>query len=408
MTTAGRDLMPGIITVDELTGYISLLFDGNELLSALHVRGSLVDFKRHSSGHVYFSISGKKSRVSCVLFRSDAEKIPQWPRDGDEVLVEGRAGVYGPRGSYQIYARHLRPLGESAQARAKKELLQRLSGEGLFDPSVKRKLPAFPAKVAVVTSPTGAAVCDVVKVSLGRFPQCRLVVVPVMVQGAGSAGDVVRGLERAGGIPGIEAVMLVRGGGSREDLNPFDEEEVVRAVRKCPVPVITGLGHQVDRTLSDLASDVDAPTPSAAAEILFPSRSEIIRGLDSTRDRMARIVSASVVDGRSALDNYRNALGRAFERSGVRPAGDLLARLAERMYQAVCRETALSVSSLESAASSLDALSPLKVLSRGFASCSTPAGDLVSRVSEVSPGDDLVVRFRDGSLLAGIIEVRPD
>nr|HPJ48498.1 exodeoxyribonuclease VII large subunit [Synergistales bacterium] len=237
--------MPGILTVDELTRYISLLFEESETLSSLQVRGTLSGFKRHSSGHVYFTLLGEESRISCALFRSDAGRIPLWPADGDEVLVTGKAGVYGPRGAYQIYARTIRPLGEAAQTRAKKELMERLKREGLFEPALKRRLPPLPLRVALVTSPTGAAVRDVVKVARERFPLCRLLVVPTVVQGATAVEEIARGLVRAGSIPEVEAVMLVRGGGSRDDLNPFDEEEVVRAVRSCPVPVVTGLGHQV-------------------------------------------------------------------------------------------------------------------------------------------------------------------
>ncbi|MDO8886175.1 exodeoxyribonuclease VII large subunit, partial [Candidatus Oleimmundimicrobium sp.] len=227
-------------------------------------------------------------------------------------------------------------------------------------------------------------------------------------QGAGSAGDIVRGLARGGGIPGVEAVMLVRGGGSREDLNPFDEEEVVRAIRGCPVPVITGLGHQVDRTLADLAADMDAPTPSAAAEALFPSRIEIIRELRAAGDKMARIVFASVMEFSSSLQNNRTCLARAVERSAIIPAEGMLVRLGDRMVNAVKRGVTLSFSSLENAASSLDALSPLKVLSRGFTSCSTPDGGLVSSVSEVSPGDGLNVRFKDGRIITKVAEIYPD
>lgn len=391
--------MPGIITVDELTRYISLIFDGNELLSSLFIRGSLADFKRHSSGHVYFSILGKDSRVSCVLFRSDAGRIPQWPRAGDEVLVEGRAGVYGARGAYQIYARSIRPLGESSQARAKKELLQKLSAEGLFETSIKRRMPRFPAKVAIVTSPSGAAIRDVVKVSSDRFPLCELYVVPAVVQGVESVRAIVKGLERGGSISGVEAVMLVRGGGNREDLNPFDDEEVIRAVRRCPVPVITGLGHQIDKTLADLAADLDAPTPSAAAETLFPDCEEIIRSLLSSADIMERIVSSALQLESSTLRSFHAAMIRAVESMSIRPADALLSRLQDRMLNAVNREVALAISSLENTASSLDALSPLKVLSRGFASCSSSAGEAVGSVSSVSPGDDLNVRFIDGTIL---------
>lgn len=394
--------MPGIITVDELTRYLSLLFEGNELLSSILVRGSLSDFKRHSSGHVYFSIVGSNSRVSCVLFKSDAGRIPEWPCEGDEVLVEGKAGVYGARGTYQIYARNMRPLGEGAQARARKEIFDRLSREGLFDPFAKRKFPRYPSRIAIVTSPTGAAVRDVLKVSNYRFPLCSIFVVPVTVQGVESGKDIVRGIARASDIPGIESVMLVRGGGSREDLNPFDEEEVVRAVRRCKVPLITGLGHQIDRTLSDLAADLDAPTPSAAAEALFPSRLEVRGIIRSLFDRSQRILSARLQKERSCLFNIQKEISGIIQHSAITPAFETLSGLRFGLLNAAKNERMMWISALENAASALDALSPLKVLTRGFASCTKDSGELVTHVSMVNQGDELIVRVKDGSILAGV------
>ncbi|HDQ93150.1 MAG TPA: exodeoxyribonuclease VII large subunit [Synergistetes bacterium] len=399
--------MPGIVTVDELTGYITMLFERNELLSFLQVRGELADLKRHTSGHVYFSLTGKDSRVSCVLFRSDAGKIPRWPQNGDEVLVEGRAGIYGPRGAYQIYGRNIRPLGEGAQARAKKELFQRLSLEGLFDPARKRSFPEYPLKVAVVTSSSGAAVRDVLKVSLGRFPRCEVVVVPVTVQGACSTAEITGGLARAGRIPGVEAVMLVRGGGSREDLNPFDEEEVVRAVRNCPLPVITGLGHQTDRTLADLAADLDAPTPSAAAETLFPSVRHVLGKIEGYRDLIMAMVGSSLRRRTDILERRGAAMAKALERSTLAPWASMVERLFEKMAAATAKELAASTYMLENTAASLDALSPLRVLSRGYASCLGPDGKLLSSALSVSPGDGFTVRFRDGSVVAEVKDAMP-
>jgi len=389
--------MAGILTVDELTRYIELLFDESELLSRLQVRGTLSGFKRHTSGHVYFTLLGDRARISCALFRSDAGRVPQWPTDGDEVLVTGKAGVYGPRGTYQIYARTIRPLGEAAQTRAKKELLERLRKEGLFEPSVKRKLPPLPGLVALVTSPTGAAVKDVVKVARQRFPLCRIIVVPTLVQGSAAVWEITRGLAWAGSLPGVEAVMLVRGGGSRDDLNPFDEEEVVRAVRGCRVPVITGLGHQVDRTLSDLAADYDAPTPSAAAEALFPDSRDLLRQAAASKARMKGSLDREMHRHRMLLDGRVNALARSFERSALFPAETELERLWVRVTAGQERTAALAWSAFGEAASALDALSPLKTLARGFASCSKPDGSPVARAADVSAGDDMVVAFMDGT-----------
>ncbi len=398
--------MAGILTVDELTRYISFLFEESEVLSSLQVRGTLSGFKRHTSGHVYFTLLGDQTRVSCALFRSDAGCVPSWPADGDEVLVTGKVGVYGPRGTYQVYARTIRPLGEAAQTRAKKELLERLQKEGLFEPSVKRRLPPLPLEVAVVTSPTGAAVRDVIKVARERFPLCRIIVVPTLVQGAGAIEEITRGLARAGNLPGVEAVMLVRGGGSRDDLNPFDEEEVVRAVRNCRVPVVTGLGHQVDRTLSDLAAASDAPTPSAAAEALFPDKGDLLRRVAGSRALMAASLDREMHRHRLLLDGRADSLARSFERSALFPAGTELERLRVRAVTSIERTLALAWSLFGEAASALDALSPLKTLARGFASCSKADGSPVARAAEVSSGDELVVAFLDGRAKTRVDSVR--
>jgi len=239
-----------------------------------------------------------------------------------------------------------------------------------------------------------------------RFPLCRIIVVPTLVQGAGAIEEITRGLSRAGNLPGVEAVMLVRGGGSRDDLNPFDEEEVVRAVRNCRVPVITGLGHQVDRTLSDLAADYYAPTPSAAAEALFPDRGDLLRRVSGSKALMAASLDREMHRHRLLLDGRVDSLARSFERSALFPAGTELEKLRVRAVTSIERIAALSWSLFGEAASALDALSPLKTLARGFASCSKADGSPVARAAEVSSGDELVVAFLDGRATTRVDSVR--
>jgi exodeoxyribonuclease VII large subunit len=386
------------LDVDEVTRRITSLFESDGFLQSVRIQGEILDFKRHTSGHVYFSLTGRESRISCVLFRSDAARIPKWPQKGDEVYAEGRVSVYAARGVYQLYARKLLPIGQGARARAKEELRARLEAEGLFDPRLKRPLPECPLRAAVVTSPTGAAVRDIVKVSSARFPQCELVIVPTQVQGAEAPGLIARALRRVRYLEGIDVVLLARGGGSRDDLNPFDEEDVVRAVRLCPVPVVTGLGHEIDTTLADLAADAAAPTPSAAAERVFPDRKTLKERVDSLRKRAINSIQKRLERLEAEVLHNRAALVSLTENHHCRKASSELASFEKDLQRALRHAHSLWTSRLEQYSHALDVLSPLKVLARGYASCVTREGDLLVSVGQIGRGEPFRVQLKDGDL----------
>lgn len=390
------------LDVDGLTQRVSELLESDDLLSSVRVRGEILDFKRHTSGHVYFTLTGKESRVSCVLFRSDAARIPRWPQKGDEVYAEGRVGVYGARGTYQLYARKLLPLGQGAKSRAKEELRLRLEAEGLFDPRLKRPLPDFPMRAAVVTSPTGAAIRDVIKVSASRFPQCELVVVPAQVQGADAPAQIAFALQRLRYLDGVSVALLVRGGGSRDDLNPFDDEDVVRAVRLCPVPVVTGLGHEIDTTLADLASDATAPTPSAAAERVFPDVKSLLERLSALGSSLSAAMLYRIERLAAQLSSHRSALVSLTRDSHCRKA---LAQV-EALEREICRSArhshALWESKLKQKSLALDALSPLRVLARGYASCVTAGGEALLSVDQLDVDEPFSVELSDGEIKARV------
>lgn len=393
MPTKPNDLRA--LSVDEVTSRIDGLLRVDPVLASLRVRGELIEFKRHSSGHVYFSLGGSRSRLSAVLFRSDAVSVVAWPRTGDEVLVEGRLAVYPDRGVYQLYARRLLPLGEGAQARAKAELERRLSEEGLFDERLKRPLPLSPEKVVVVTSPTGAALQDVIKVARGRFPSCALVLSPCLVQGLDAPQSIVRALARAASVEGAQAVLLVRGGGSRDDLNPFDDERVVRAVRAVPLPLLTGLGHEVDSTLCDLAADASAPTPSAASERLLPDRLTLGRELRQIEARLGSALGRRLDRARSATDDLSRRSVMALRRNVVQPLSERLDEASSRLRRALAVALDGRRRDLDALGGHLHVLSPLAPLSRGFVACSDEGGRPLSRGSDVSPGMALRLRFLD-------------
>ncbi len=395
------------LDVDDLTRRITSLFETDGLLRSVRIQGEILDFKRHSSGHVYFSLIGKESRISCVLFRSDAAGIPKWPQKGDEVFAEGRVSVYGARGVYQLYARKLLPIGQGAKARAKEELRARLETEGLFDPRLKRPLPEFPFRAAVVTSPTGAAVRDVVKVSSARFPQCELIIVPTQVQGAEAPALIARALRRIRYLDGLSVVILARGGGSRDDLNPFDEEDVVRAVRLCPVPVVTGLGHETDTTLADLAADSAAATPSAAAERAFPDKKSLEERVIALKASAAASIQAKLERlGARILQNKASLVSFTRDRSCSRASSEL-ASLEKDMERGLRRSHSLWKSRLEQQSHALDVLSPLKVLARGYASCVTGDGWPLVSVEQLGLEDPFSVQLKDGNLEASVTAKQP-
>ena len=388
-----------VLTVDELTDRISSVFIGEPSFQNLAVRGEIIEMTRHGSGNVFFALGGEESRIACVLFKSDAQRVPLWPRTGDEVIAEGRVAVYGQRGLYQIYARRLSPVGAGAAARAREELKRRLQDEGVFSPELKRPLPEYPGRVVVVTSPTGAAVHDVIRVAGNRFPCCELIIVPVTVQGFEAASSVPEGILRANLVENAEALLLVRGGGSRDDMNPFDDENIVRAVRASRLPVITGLGHDIDVSLSDMAADVAAATPSAAAELLFPD----IREIRSSLRRTMRLASSRT---QIVCQRWIHRLERLSER-----LCDLYEKRLGEQSQTLQSRIALLNSSIEKALSRANSrisvmharllsLSPLGVLSRGYCICETEAHRRIRSLSELRSGERIVLRFVDGSVCA--------
>ncbi|MDR1731162.1 MAG: exodeoxyribonuclease VII large subunit [Synergistaceae bacterium] len=391
------------LTVDELTAYLQGLFTSDAALKSLVVSGEIAEFKKHTSGHCYFTLLGEESRVACAIFKQYAGFVPKWPENGDSVLVEGSVGIYPQRGVYQLYARRLVPLGAGAIDRARRELRERLEKEGLFSPALKRSLPPYPRKVALITSGTGAAAWDVIRVAGRRYPACALVVVPAQVQGVDAPFEIQRAFSRIAGIPGLDCVLLVRGGGSREDLTPFDDEGVVRAVRSCPVPVVCGVGHDVDTTLCDMAADLRASTPSAAAELVFPNGRELDAGLLGLRDRLALDLKRRINAEKTRLEHLENLLTRRIARIFQDCAAALDVR-EKALASAMALSLAEGRRALAERAAGLDALSPLAVLTRGFVICEKD-GRRIRSVRELTEGDRLEIRFPDGTAKALVDEI---
>ncbi len=396
------------VTVDELTGTIrKAIFSCGELQN-VSVCGELMGFKKHTSGHSYFTILGKESRIACVLFRSNASSVLTWPKDGDEVMVRGSVDVYGARGSYQMYASNLLPIGAGAKARAKEMLKNKLAQEGLFDPALKRPIPFFPNRVAVITSPTGAALQDVIKISSMRYPSADIIVIPSLMQGFAAEEEISYAFSSLAKVKNLSLAILARGGGSRDDLDIFDSESVVRAVRMSPVPVITGLGHQIDFTLADMAADASAPTPSGAAERVFPDSRDLLSQLDTIKDSCAYKLDFRISKISDYISLSRDRMSLLCLKNKIVPSLDFTKNAALGMRRSISHKIDIESASLSSHAASLNGASPLNILAKGYSICQDEEGNMIKSTADLKCGGIISIRMRDGKACAVIDSVMPN
>lgn len=416
-------------------------------LPLIWVEGELSNVARPSSGHLYFTLKDARAQVRCAMFRTRNMHLRFTPKDGIQVLARARVGLYEPRGEYQLIVDHLEEAGDGALRRAFEELKAKLAAEGLFDPAQKRPLPPLPRSIGVVTSPTGAAVRDIVTVLRRRFAGIPVVVYPVPVQGAGAGAEIARAITRAGERADCDVLIVGRGGGSLEDLWAFNEEVVARAIRACPIPVVSAVGHEIDFTIADFAADQRAATPSAAAELVSPDRQEWLARLAQQERRLYRCVRSHLTQQQQRLGWIAKRLkhpGRRLQEIGQRldemeqrlvrsqrghirhlharlaGARAHLARVAplhrvqrlqarreeleRRLHAAAQRQTERRGQRLAAAVRALDAVSPLATLSRGYAIVSRPDGSIVRSYTEVEPGDRVEARLHQGHLVCRVEE----
>jgi exodeoxyribonuclease VII large subunit len=432
-----------VYKVHELTRELKGLLEGRFPL--LQVEGEISNFRRNSaSGHCYFTLKDEGASLKCALFRNQARLLPFQPGDGQHVVAKGRLSVYEAGGEYNLVCDALEPMGAGALALRFEELKKRLAAEGLFDPALKRPLPFIPRCIGVVTSPTGAAVQDFLRVLHKRWPGMPVLIAPARVQGEGSAAEIARALQRLSAVADVDVIVVTRGGGSLEDLWAFNEEVVARAIRRSPVPVVSAVGHEVDFTIADFAADVRAPTPTGAAELIVREKSELAAQLSVARGRLVRAMDRQLEQRRSRMAHVRKALvdprrvigerrlvldrlvsraeralrerlrsGRqhvvqatqALERHHPRARlhrwRQELALLEQRVGRVPQGLLARERRQLEGLIGRLDAMSPLKVLGRGYSLAFGPTGALLHRADAVKPGDEIRVR-----LAAGVVKAR--
>ncbi|PZN13483.1 MAG: exodeoxyribonuclease VII large subunit [Bacillota bacterium] len=394
-------------SVGELTARVRLLLEADPELQHVWVRGEISNYKHHSSGHIYFTLKDERAALRCVMFRSAARGLRFEPGDGMTVIAGGRIGVYEAGGQYQLYVEFLEPDGIGALYLAFEQLKERLRREGLFDPARKRPLPRLPRRVGVVTSADGAALRDIIRVASRRNPRVHLVVAPVPVQGEEAAPAIAAAIRRFGRFGGVDVLIVGRGGGSWEDLWPFNEEVVVRAVAESPIPVVSAVGHETDFTLCDLAADVRAPTPSAAAEMVIPDWYELRDRLADLRQRLERAIYLRVRMARDRVERLAASRGMFYLRDRVLQHRQRLDMLLHDLVTVARRRVEDRRQQLRALTGQLEALSPLAVLARGYSIARDARGHVVKDARDVAPGEPVEVWLHRGRLLCRVEETLP-
>jgi len=418
-----------IYKVTEVTRLIKLELENS--FPFLWVEGEVSNFHRHQSGHLYFTLKDETSQLRAVMFRSEARQVIFELKDGLQVVARGRINVYEPRGEYQLLVEVVEPKGKGALQLAFEQLKEKLRAEGLFDPAHKKKLPILPKKVGVVTSPRGAAIVDILRTIERRFARLHILIYPVRVQGEGAAEEIIEGISYLGRYPGLDVIIVGRGGGSIEDLWAFNEEKVARAIYGCPVPIISAVGHEIDFTIADFVADVRASTPSVAAEILIEkeqSFEERIENLEKeialrmkyflqeqkqevtslTHHRAFQNMKVKLLNLEQKIDELETKAWntiRALQRR-ITEDRSLALLFEEKMRGILKRMLQQLLARWESLSVQLHNLSPLNILKKGYALCWKDGGqNLIRRIDEVKKEEDVIVSFYRGEFSCLVKEV---
>jgi len=431
------------LTVSALTKYIKRKFESDPHLKEIFLRGEISNFKHHSRGHMYLTIKDDKSRVNAVMFAGYNRYMKFKPENGMNVLIRGEIGVYEPHGQYQLYIHQMEPDGLGALYLAYEELKKKLTTEGLFDDGLKKPLPAYPRSIAVLTSPTGAAVRDILTTIDRRYPNVRVTVFPVLVQGQNAKTSIVQAIEKVNELQDYDVMIVGRGGGSIEELWAFNEEIVARAIAASEIPVISAVGHETDFTISDFVADYRAPTPTGAAEVAVPSQTEVAERIQNLRrraqnamdvrmnqakeklaqkqksyafrypeqllrqkeqeldrmyDQLQKASVQMVNQKQNDLTNIQKRLQQQHPEKSLRLAKQELVQTTKRMNRAMQQETKSKMQTYHELISKLTLLNPLETIKRGYAIPYSEKGAVVKSIRDVQPGEAMQVKVQDGVL----------
>ena len=394
-----------VIGVGVLNRYVKQFLSDNPLLRSVMVRGEISNFTRHyKSGHLYFTLKDEEAAIKSVMFRSYAQELPFAPENGMSVIVTGSVTLYERDGSYQLYVSEMQPDGIGALHLAFEQLKEKLAREGLFDLSRKRPLPRYPERIGIVTSEGAAALRDMLEILARRYPVAKVVLCPAQVQGTGAAQTLIDGIRRLGDQKICDVIIIGRGGGSAEDLWAFNNEQLARAIAASPVPVVSAVGHETDFTIADFAADLRAPTPSAAAELVTPNLEDLAYYLDDLSKRCAGALLQRVDRLDRRLDFIKQEL-----RTPAARLDDLAHRLVFLRQTAdlqVQQHLAHARERLRYLAALAEERSPLRLLERGYSLSFTPEWQAISSIGQVSQGDRMITRVKDGEIVSSVIGIK--
>jgi exodeoxyribonuclease VII large subunit len=391
-----------VYTVTQVNRYIKQLLENDVFLKDVFVEAEISNFKAHGSGHLYFTLKDENAAIAAVMFRGNAAKLKFQPENGMKVTVYGYISLYEKTGQYQLYVQIMEPAGKGALYLAYEQLKERLERAGVFDQKHKKPIPAYPKCVAVITSPTGAAVRDIIQISGRRNPSVEIVVVPVLVQGENAAADIARAIKDVNAWKGADTIIVGRGGGSIEDLWAFNEEIVARAIFESEIPVISAVGHETDFTIADFVADMRAPTPSAAAELAIPAASNFKDILKNLGERMNRSMSNRLSEKKLAFDRLINTNVFKYPLEGITDNEIYVYELYKRLERAVTAKNERCAMEYRRLSEGLERLSPLGIMSKGYSLVYNSEGKLIKSCADTAVGDTVEIRLSDGSVKAKI------
>lgn len=400
------NVSPKILTVSQLNFYLKSALDNDPRLQFLLLEGEISNLTDHySSGHIYFSLKDSKSVVRAVMFSFAAKNLKFKPQNGMKVLVRGRVTVYEPSGQYQVYVEDMQPDGIGALSLQFEQLKEKLEKEGLFDKKHKKPIPAFPERIGVITSPTGAAVRDIMNVLSRRFPSADIVMCPVLVQGENAAPQLTQAVNKFSQGDIADVIIIGRGGGSMEDLWAFNDENLARAIYNCKTPVISAVGHETDFTICDFVSDLRAPTPSAAAELAVPDGAELLAEYYAQRQYINSLLERKVLECDKSLNNIKRLLGAYSPINKINEYSVNLSNLTSRLQSASDKILDSNTKALTKTASKLSTLNPVAVLMRGYSFTTDENGECIQSASSVKEGDTVNIRLSDGEIKATVNDI---
>jgi len=386
-------------SVEEITTHIHNLFDADPTLNSVWVQGEVSNLTKASSGHWYFTIKDTKAQLRCVMFRNAAQYVPVDVKSGDEILVHGRVNVYDARGEYQLYADQIEPVGGVGDLyRQFEELKAKLDAEGLFDADRKQPIPAFPKQIGIVTSPTAAAYHDMQNVLRRRFPMVEVILSPTLVQGSQAPPQIINAIERLNEYTQVDTIIVSRGGGSIEDLWCFNDEGVARAIADSKIPIISGVGHEIDFTIADFVADLRAPTPSSAAELATPNRDDLLIDLDRRTADLKALFMSTLSSTQNSLSRTQQRLKYATPLNTITHAQQQLTNQQSQLKRAMRQHMNRLQDRLSARTSTLHAASPSAILARGYAIVTDTNGDIVKSANQVTADDRLTIQLHTDQL----------